>query len=191
VLNPITVNQLDHDAAEAASKAWPILVISGIVSIVAGVLILSIQWTVSDLALFVSILFIVRGVFTGLTRPLDGSGRAWNLFIGGLEILVGIAFVAWPGVTLLTLAIFIGAWVLVSGIFNIIGAIANRDVSLWWLFLIVGIIEVVLGLALLDRPELTLALAIAVAGIWAVVAGALQIAAGIELKNLPAKLAKG
>jgi uncharacterized membrane protein HdeD (DUF308 family) len=189
VLNPVTPGQLDQDTAQAMSKAWPILVISGLVSVIAGVLILSIQWTVSDLALFVAILFIIRGGFQMLTRPLDGSGRTWNLVVGGIQILVGIAFVAWPTVTLLTLAIFIGAWVLVSGLFDIVGALSNRDVHLWWLYLVVGIIQVILGLALLDRPELTLALAIAVAGIWAVVAGALQLAAGFELKHLPRTLA--
>jgi uncharacterized membrane protein HdeD (DUF308 family) len=191
VLNPITASRLDQDTAQAVSKAWPILVISGVVSVVAGVVILSIQWTVADLALFVSILFIVRGGFQMLTLPLDGSGRTWNLVVGGLQVLVGIAFVAWPSVSLLTLAIFVGAWVLVSGIFDITGAIANRDVKLWWLYLIAGIIELVLGLALLDRPELTLALAIAIAGIWAVVIGAVQIAAGFEVKHLPSKLGSG
>jgi uncharacterized membrane protein HdeD (DUF308 family) len=190
VLDPITTSTMDQDTAEAVSKAWPILVLSGIVSVIAGMLILSIQWTVSDLALFVAILFIVRGGFEMLARPIDGSGRTWNLVVGGIQVLVGIAFVAWPTVGLTTLAIFIGAWVLVTGIFNIAGAIANRDVKLWWLYLIVGVIELILGLALLDRPELTLALAITVAGIWAVVAGALQIVAGIEVRHLPQKLAK-
>jgi uncharacterized membrane protein HdeD (DUF308 family) len=191
VLNPITTSELNHDSAEAMSKAWPILVVSGIVSVIAGILILSIQWTVADLALFVSILFIVRGGFQMLAMPLDGSGRTWNLAVGGLQVLVGIAFVAWPSVSLVTLAIFIGAWVVVAGILDIAGAIANRDVKLWWLYLVAGVIELVLGLALLDRPELTLALAIAVAGIWAVVIGAVQIATGFEVKNLPSKVGSG
>lgn len=188
MLNPITDSHLDHDAAQAMSKAWPILVVSGIVSVVAGILILSIQWTVHDLALFVSILFIVRGGFQMLALPLDGSGRAWNLAVGGLQVLVGIAFVAWPTVSLHTLAIFIGAWVVVAGIIDITGALANRDVKLWWVYLILGVIELGLGLALLDRPELSLALAIAIVGIWAVIIGAVQIAAGFEVKNLPSKI---
>jgi uncharacterized membrane protein HdeD (DUF308 family) len=93
---------------------------------------------------------------------------------------------AWPEVGLYTLAIFIGAWILVSGIFEAVGAIAHRhDVSAWWLFLVVGLIEIALGIALLDRPELTLALAIALVGIWAIVAGIFQIITSFEVKNLP------
>jgi uncharacterized membrane protein HdeD (DUF308 family) len=184
--------QLDRGAAEAISKSWPILVLSGLVSVVVGVLILSIRWTVSDLALFVAIFFIVRGAFQMLALPIDGSGRSWNLFAGGVQLAVGVAFVAWPTVSLLTLAIFIGAWVIVAGIFDVSGAISRREqVKLWWLFLIGGIIEIALGLVLLDRPDLSLALAIAIAGVWAVVAGAVQIAVGFELKHLPSRVGPG
>ncbi len=192
MLNPMSSRQLDRGAAEAISKSWPILVLSGLVSVVVGVLILSIRWTVSDLALFVAIFFIVRGAFQMLALPIDGSGRSWNLFAGGVQLAVGVAFVAWPTVSLLTLAIFIGAWVIVAGIFDVSGAISRREqVKLWWLFLIGGIIEIALGLVLLDRPDLSLALAIAIAGVWAVVAGAVQIAVGFELKHLPSRVGPG
>jgi uncharacterized membrane protein HdeD (DUF308 family) len=189
MLNPMSSTKLDRGTAETISKSWPILVLSGLLSVVAGVLILSIRWTVHDLALFVSIFFILRGGFQMLALPIDGSGRSWNLFAGGAQLAVGIAFVAWPTVSLLTLAIFIGAWVVVQGIFDVTGAISRREqVKLWWLFLIGGIVEIALGLVLLDRPDLSLALAIAVAGIWAVVAGAVQLAVGFELKHLPSRL---
>ncbi|MEX2256216.1 MAG: DUF308 domain-containing protein [Acidimicrobiia bacterium] len=180
---------LDKDTADQISKGWWIILVAGIVSVIAGILILTIKWTVEDLAVFVSILFIVRGVFRLASRPVDGSERGWNLALGVLEVLVGIAFIAWPDPTLLTLAVFIGAWVLVSGIFTIIGSIANRDqVALWWLYLIFGIAEVPLGIVLLNRPNLTLALAIAMAGIWAVLVGTLEIVASFEVKDLARKL---
>jgi uncharacterized membrane protein HdeD (DUF308 family) len=190
MLNPMSSGAaLDKETAEQVSKGWWIILVAGIVSVIAGVLILTIEWTVEDLAVFVAILFIVRGVFRLGSRPIDGSSRGWNLLFGALEVLVGIAFVAWPKPTLLTLAIFIGAWVLVSGIFTIIGSIANRhEVSLWWLYLIVGIIEVPLGIVLLNRPNLTLGIAIAMAGIWAVLVGTLEIVASFEVKDLPRKL---
>jgi uncharacterized membrane protein HdeD (DUF308 family) len=190
MLNPMAPGpKLDRATAEQLSTSWWVLLVAGIVSVVAGILILTIKWTVEDLALFVAILFIVRGGFTLVAKPVDGSGRGWNLFTGVLEIVVGIAFLAWPEPTLLTLAIFIGAWVVVSGIFTIIGAIANRhDVSLWWVYLIFGVIEVPLGIVLLNRPSLTLAVAIAMVGIWAILVGTLEIVSSFEVKDLPRKL---
>ncbi|HZP29401.1 MAG TPA: DUF308 domain-containing protein [Acidimicrobiia bacterium] len=187
MLNPIArPNDLDREVAEVVSKGWWILFVSGLVSAVAGVVILSTDWTVGDLALFVAILFVVRGALQAAAIPLDGSGRGWNVFVGIVEILVGIAFLSWPDVGLYTLAVFIGAWVVVSGAFDFVGAIAHRhDVSMWWLFLVVGVVELALGIAMLDRPALTLAIAITVVGIWALVAGMFQIVTSFEVKNLP------
>jgi uncharacterized membrane protein HdeD (DUF308 family) len=187
VLSPIArPTEYDRALAETVSKGWWILLLSGIVSAIAGILILSIDWTVEDLGLFVAILFIVRGVFQTMEVPMDGSGRGWNVTVGVIEILVGIAFVSWPDIGLYTLAIFIGAWVIVSGAFNVAGAIAHRhDVSLWWLFLVLGLVEIALGIVLLDRPELTLTIAIVAVGIWALLAGVFQIVAAFEVKNLP------
>lgn len=192
MLNPLLAKPMDRQTAERLQAAWIPLLAAGIVSVVVGIIILSVRWTVADLALFVGIFFVVRGLLYAASPSIDGTGRSWTLAVGLLQVLVGIAFLAWPGPSLLTLAIFIGAWVTVSGIFDIAGAISSRgDVTVWWLFLIVGVVEVVLGLALLDRPELTLALAIALVGVWAVVIGALQITAGIEVKHLPDRLAAG
>lgn len=189
MLNPVAATTLDRDSAEQVSKGWWVLLLSGIVSVVAGILILTISWTVHDLALFVAILFIVSGIFRAVSKPIDGGPRTWNVIVGVLELLVGIAFVSWPEPSLLTLAIFIGAWMLVSGLFAIVGAISNRhEVSLWWLYLIFGLIEVPLGIAMLNRPELTLSLAITVVGIWALLVGVIQVIAGVEIKDLPEKL---
>jgi len=190
MLNPLSgPPQLDRETAEKLSNGWWMLLLAGIVSVIAGILILTIDWTVEDLAIFVSFLFIVKGVFTLATPPVETSDRSWNVFTGVVEIVVGIAFLAWPEPTLLTAAIFIGAWVVVSGLFTIVGAIANRhDVQMWWLYLIFGLIEVPLGIILLNRPSLTLAIAIAMVGIWAILVGTLEIVSSFEVRDLPRKL---
>lgn len=189
MLNPMSASKIDRTTAEQISKGWWILLLSGLVSVVAGILILTIRWTVADLAVFVSILFVVRGAFIATTYPLDGSPRPWNLFVGALSILVGIAFLAWPDMSLLTLAIFIGAWIVVTGLFDVAGAIANRhDVKYWFVFLVFGILEIGLGMVMLRRPGLTLVVAITVVGFWALVVGTLQVMAAFEVKDLPAKL---
>jgi uncharacterized membrane protein HdeD (DUF308 family) len=191
MLNPTSRITLDRPAAETLSKQWWILLLAGIFSVVVGIVILSVQWTLADLAAVVSIFFVVNGAFRIATPPVDNSGRQWNIGVGVAEILVGIAFLAWPGISLLTLAIFIGAWVFVHGVFDLAGGISSRhDVKFWWLYVIIGAIEVALGIVLLDRPILSLALAIAVAGVWALVIGTLEIIVAFEVKNLPDTLDK-
>jgi uncharacterized membrane protein HdeD (DUF308 family) len=186
MVSPVTRATLDRPAAEALSKQWWMLLFAGIFSVVVGIVILSVNWTLADLALVVSIFFVVNGAFRAATPPVDNTGRFWNLAVGILEIFVGISFLAWPGVSLLTLAIFIGAWVFVHGVFDLAGGISSRhDVPFWWLYVIIGVIEVGLGILLLDRPILSLALAIAVAGVWVLIVGTLEIIVAFEIKHLP------
>ncbi|HEY6317892.1 MAG TPA: hypothetical protein VI462_08405 [Acidimicrobiia bacterium] len=99
---------IDRDAAESLSTQWWVLLFSGALAVVVGVVILSIQWTVGDLATVAAIFLIVNGGLRMLTPAMDNTGRGWTLAVGGVEVLVGVAFVAWPSVSLLTLAIFIG-----------------------------------------------------------------------------------
>jgi uncharacterized membrane protein HdeD (DUF308 family) len=182
----MTSGRIDATNAAEIAKAWWVVLVAGLVSVVVGIVILSIDWTAEDLALIVAILFIVRGVLHALSRPIDGSGRGWNVFVGILEILVGVAFVAWPSPTLHVVAIFIGAWVIVSGLLHILGALANRhDRGPWALTFVFGIIELAIGIVMLARPVQTLGLVIALAGLWAIVAGAFQIVLSFEIRRLP------
>lgn len=184
--NPLNAGRVDQTNAAEIAKTWWVVLVAGVISVVVGMVILSIDWTAEDLALIVAILFIVRGVLQALSRPADGSGRGWNIFVGTLEILVGVAFVSWPTPTLHVLAIFIGAWIVVSGVFHLLGALANRHAgNAWGLFLVFGLIEIAIGIVLLARPVQTLGLAIAMAGLWAIVAGAFQIVVSFEIKRLP------
>ena len=186
MLNPTNQTELTHADAVEISKTWILLLISGLISVIVGIVILRVNWTKDDLALVVAILFILRGLFRAIVRPIDGSGRGWNVFVGALEVAVGIAFLVWSGPTLLVLAIFIGAWVVVTGIFDFVGGVANRhNTSLLWLFAIFGVIEVILGIILLNNPEGTLALIVLLVGIWSIVVGILQIVVSFEVKHLP------
>src|SRR3954469_23322820 len=79
---------------EAVSKGWWVLLLTGVVSIVAGGIIVFVDWTVDDLVVFVGTLLIVRGAFTMFSIPVDGSLRTWSVALGVVEIFVGIGVFA-------------------------------------------------------------------------------------------------
>jgi uncharacterized membrane protein HdeD (DUF308 family) len=189
VTNPLTRRSWTREAVTTISSGWWVLLISGIISIVAGGLILLIDWTVSDLAVFLGALFVVRGIFTVLSLPLDGSLRGWAVVLGLLEVGVGIAVWVWPDPTLLVVAAFIGWWVLFSGVMTIAGSISGRRVLPYWgLWLALGIAEVVAAFWLLERPGLTLLATVLAIGIWSIFYGVVLSAISIELKHLPEHL---
>jgi len=86
----------------------------------------------------------------------------------------------------LAVAIVLGAWLIVTGTLGIMGAFAARGLLPdWWLLLILGLLEIPLGVLALANPGATLAALVTVAGIWAVAIGVMRIVLAFEVKRLP------
>ena len=184
--NPGLDQKLTRAAAEKVSRNWRVLLINGALLIVAGILVFSIDWTVRELATFIGALFILQGVVEALTTGIDARVRRANVVTGLLSIATGIAIIAWPGPGILAVGILLGAWLVVSGTITITGAFAARGLLPdWWLLLILGVLEIPLGVLALATPGAALAALITVAGIWAVVSGVMRIVTAFELKRLP------
>jgi uncharacterized membrane protein HdeD (DUF308 family) len=189
LLNPLSDRDVfELDEAEQVAKSWWLLLFSGLVSIVFGLLILSIDWTLGGLAAFIGTLFILQGVAYLVTAPLDGGSRTTNIVLGLLGVTAGIVLLAWPGRGLYTLAVFVGAWLVASGLLHIVGAFVNRHAPFWWLVLVMGLIETPIGIWAMRRPGLTLAVIITLAGAWAVATGIWQCLIAFEARNLPRRL---
>jgi uncharacterized membrane protein HdeD (DUF308 family) len=190
ILNPLAQRDTSRASLAALSRTWPILVLLGAISIVAGIVILAVDWTVSSLAFFVGIVLIFEGISIALSPPLDGGSRAVTVGAGIAAAAVGVAVMVWPDIGLLTLAVFFGCYLVAMGATHVVGAIANRRAPHWWLVLLLGLVEIPLGVWSLRRPGLTLAALITLVGIWQIVRGIAQILLAFELRNLPLREAE-
>ena len=103
---------------------------------------------------------------------------------GVAAIIFGIIAFTHPVMAAVTLVWFFGAWVLIDGIFRIVGAIRHRDSDSDWGFnLIIGILGVIVGLLTFHAPGVTaLALVIYIAA-WALMIGATEIALAIKMRR--------
>ena len=109
----------------------------------------------------------------------------WIPVIRGISgIVFGIIAFAYPGLALATLVLLFGAWVLIDGVFRIVGATAGRASDPDWGFhLIVGILGILVGVLTFRSPGITaLALVIYIAA-WALMVGAVEIALAIKLRR--------
>jgi uncharacterized membrane protein HdeD (DUF308 family) len=183
--NRATFDQAD---AEGVARYWPFLLIGGLISIVFGALILSIEWSVESLGTFIGVMYILQGLSLALTRPLDGSGRGANLAGGALAAAAGIALIVWPDKGIVVVGVFVGVFVVSYGLLHIVGSLANRQVPYWWLMLVLGLIEVPIGIWALRRPGLTIAVIVTLVGAWAVVYGIWQCVMAFEVRNLRRRL---
>jgi uncharacterized membrane protein HdeD (DUF308 family) len=109
----------------------------------------------------------------------------WVPVIRGIAaIAFGFIAFAYPGLALATLVLLFGAWVLIDGVFRIVGATAGRDSDPDWGFhLIVGILGVVIGFLTFHSPGITALALIIYIGAWALMIGAVEIALAIKLRR--------
>jgi len=171
---------------QAVSKGWWVLLLTGVVSILAGGIIVFTQWSVDDLVVFVGSLLVVRGAMTMFSVPVDGSPRTWSIVLGVVEVFVGIGVFAWPGPALLVVALSIGWLLLFRGTMAIIGSITARKlVPYWGLILTTGILEVFVAIYLLGRPGLTLVATVLAIGFASMLYGVLEILTAFEVRSLP------
>jgi uncharacterized membrane protein HdeD (DUF308 family) len=109
----------------------------------------------------------------------------WVPVIRGIAAIVfGIIAFVYPGLTIATLVLFFGAWVLIDGIFRVVGAIGHRSSDPdWGWHIVIGIVGITVGLLTFHAPQVTaLALIIYIAA-WALMIGASEIAIAIKLRR--------
>ena len=108
----------------------------------------------------------------------------WLLLLRGIAaIIFGVLAFAWPGVTLLTLILFYGAFALVDGVLAIIAAVTGGAPGPRWWLAIVGLLGIAAGLLTFLMPGLSaLVLLFFIAG-WAIATGVFQIIGAIQLRK--------
>jgi uncharacterized membrane protein HdeD (DUF308 family) len=169
---------------EQIGHLWWVALVAGVVSIAMGLAVLAIDWTVTALVVFTGILLVVRGVALVLS-PHYSSGQAHEHAIAGaLGIVGGVVLLAWPDATLLVLAVLVGVWLAVSGGFQIVLSFARRrELPSWGLSLGIGVVELLLGIWAMRRPEVTLTLVVTVIGLWSVITGVLYCLLAFEVRR--------
>src|SRR5438874_2021017 len=109
----------------------------------------------------------------------------WVPVLRGIAAVVfGVMAFVYPGLTVAVLVLLFGAWVLVDGIFRVVGALGHRGSDKEWGFdLVIGIMGIIIGLLTFHAPRITaLALLIYIAA-WALMIGASEIALAIKLRK--------
>jgi uncharacterized membrane protein HdeD (DUF308 family) len=111
-------------------RIW--LGIAGLLFIVIGVvLIRHLHLTRSLIGLIIGITWIVQGL-AALIGGIGGGvreGRAWWIVFGLVSLIAGIVVAATPASSLTALAVLLGIWFIIMGIFEIIGGFILRHAA--------------------------------------------------------------
>lgn len=118
-------------ALHASAGGRFLLFLSGAVSVVLAVLAFrhfGEGYALLLLAIWVGIGFIFRGTALTAAAASDRGypGRGWAILSGVVTVLAGVITLAWPFDSIAVLTLVVGAWLVVIGLFEIIGAFAIR-----------------------------------------------------------------
>jgi len=110
----------------------------------------------------------------------------WALGLRGLAaILFGILALVVPGITLIVLIAFFGAYVLIDGVIAIYLAIRGRESYHNWGWLLVeGIFGILIGILTFRWPGVSALVLLAFIAAWAIITGIMEIFEAIELRRV-------
>lgn len=174
---------------ETASRNWWLIALRGALAVLFGVL----AWlwpgiTLLALVVLWGVYSFADGVLSLLTafRWRDSGKPLWPLIVVGLAgIAAGIIAFLWPQITALVLLMFIAAWAIVIGIFQIVIAIRIRkEIDNEWLLGLSGAISLIFGLMMVVNPGAGAVAVVWMIGAYAVFFGILLIGLSLKLKSL-------
>ena len=180
---------MSRDAVRGLAGSWWLFLILGVLWILFGMFVLSYNvGSLLALAVFCGVTFIA----TGITQIL-GAARAeswrWLYLVGGvLSILAGIIAFVWPGRTLLVISEILAWFLVFKGIVDVVGALAGIGRAWWWVTLIVGILELLLGIWAAGYPGRSLFVFVNLVGIYAMFYGFGELFAAFDLRRLDHRL---
>lgn len=137
-----------QSTTESLQNSWGWFLALGVALVVVGALAICLPAMATELTIFtLGWLLIVGGVIQAIHAFTAGKwgGTVWELLTAILYGVVGILLLANPVVSMFALTIFLVAFLLIEGLFQIITAFQVRNNSSWGWVLFSGVVAVILA----------------------------------------------
>jgi uncharacterized membrane protein HdeD (DUF308 family) len=176
----------DRQVLDEGARLWWLFLITGTLWFLFSIIVLRFDYTT---VASISILFGVVAIAAGVNElfAVGVARRWWKVLHIGLAIIfivVGIIAFIHPGDTFAALAAVISFFFIFKGIFDIILAIATKGESdVWWLQLVIGIVELLIGFWAAGYYGRSAVLLVAWVGISALLRGITEIILAFKLRS--------
>ena len=113
----------------------------------------------------------------------------WMLAFGIISLLAGVAVLAWPGRTLIVVAVLFGIQLVVTGIFRFVAAFASEDLTggTRVLLAVLGVLSLIIGLYAVRHVLVTLLALALLLGIYWIVNGAVELFMALSARGGPGR----
>lgn len=170
------------------ARSWWLILLRGLAGIAFGVL--AFAWpalTLLTLVFLYGAYALIDGI-VALVAAISGRGQPaptwWLIVVGLCGVAAGLVTLFWPGITAVVLLLFIGAWAIVHGVFEILGAIRLRkEIDNEWLLVLAGALSVAFGVLVIAMPGAGALGLIWVIGAYSIAFGILQVGLSLRLRK--------
>jgi uncharacterized membrane protein HdeD (DUF308 family) len=180
-----------REVVEKAADRWWLFLLSGIAWLVFSLIIF--QWNYTTVYA-ISYLFGFIALFAGVNEfvLIAISTTGWKIMhgiLGALFLIAGIWALAHPHNAFATLAALVGFFFLFKGIFDLtVAFIAKAEFDLWWLQLIIGIVEILFAFWVAGSFRRSVTLLVVYVGVVALSRGISELFVAFKLKGMQNRL---
>ncbi len=170
------------EQADELTGLWWLPVLVGLLSIIAGVIVLvKPSNSLTTLAVVAGIFVLVAGIAELCSSLMSSTAnRALAALLGVLNLIVGVALIRHPvgGVTFVV--VIIGLWLIAIGAVRFVQAFGAENHRLWRL--LVAVIEVIAGIVIISTPHIGFATLALLIGLTFIVNGVTMFLVGIAVR---------
>ncbi|HEY4327729.1 MAG TPA: DUF308 domain-containing protein [Mucilaginibacter sp.] len=165
-------------------RHWWVFLLRGILFILVGIYMIA--FPVSSLIalgfLFGLIIFFAGGAeLMYAIQDRGADNRGWHLFIGIIDIILGIMLMIHVTASVTILGIIVGIWFIIRG-FSLLSF--SRAIGRSWMLVAGGILTILFGLLILFNPLFGATAIILWIAIAFIIVGVFNIMLGIRLKSV-------
>ncbi len=138
------------------TAAWKLLLLRGVIGIVLGIILVA--WpeaTIVVLMVLVGIWALIDGI--GLAAQVfdKGAGAGQRVLFGVMALIalvVAMVAIFRPGLAASAITWLVGIWLLVRGLFELVGAFSSTVATPRWLLVLGALLDLVLGWLFVTHP---------------------------------------
>lgn len=174
---------------ETPSFPWWMVLLEGVAAVIIGFfLLVSPGMATLVLVQFFGFYWLFSGILSLVSMFVDRSLWGWKLCVGILGIIAGLAVIRnplWSAILVpATLVLMLGWLGLIQGIAKLVEAFQGAGFGA----ALLGIVNIIFGIILLTSPLMAVSVLPIVAGIFAIIGGAIAIFMAFRLHHAPASL---
>jgi uncharacterized membrane protein HdeD (DUF308 family) len=167
----------------APSWGWWLLVLIGVVSVVAGgILVAKPSHSLATLSVIFGIFLLIDGIVdVASSFGRAEENRALTAIFGLLAIVIGILLIRHPTTAVSAIGLIIGIWLVAAGALRLLRAFTFGGHVI--LRVLIALLEIVVGVIVVSDPHIGYATLAILLGIWLIINGLAWIGLGIVVRT--------